>query len=51
MLLYCLSCEVWIDESLMRMLREWKRKRLGRKRKVFDCAIVLKMVCDDRQDL
>lgn len=30
---------------------EWKRKRLERERKVFDCAIVLKMVCNDGQDL
>lgn len=33
------------------MLREWKRKGLGCERKVLDCAIVLKMVCDDGQDL
>lgn len=35
----------------MWMLREWKRKGLGRERKVLDCAIVLKMVCDDGQYL
>lgn len=33
------------------MLWEWKRERLGRERKVFDCAIVSKMVCNDGQDL
>lgn len=50
MLLYGLSCKMRIDESLMRMLWEWKRKRLGRNRKVFNCAVVPKMVCDDGQD-
>lgn len=51
MFFYCLGCKMRIGESLVGMWWEWKRKSLEPDRKVFNCAVVPKVVCDDGQDL